>query len=365
MEVDGPSAVEAVAQTFPRFPSTGSVNVPQRTRHRYSQSLAGTPSLPVIDLTGPDPLHLNSPLSPTTPLLLRFWANESVHHRHHHPLNPASNPGCNVLELNQVADRSLLKRTMKPPQRTMQATEEADGGRRYSLRKRDGDFHPYTDYLRMWGREGKKLLDNLDKMERKKKRARVDESVNDDEEEYHQETQEESQTQRPHLRRSRSESREPQRRSEGIEKGRSKGHQHHPRPPVSPLYRPRAWVPPSPPRNPTKPVQEPIRRPDPQHDLSNKPRRFIPDDGSPVRGRACGTVQSDNGAFPRGKGDTSDEGEPLARERPSQNRAFTQLVHKMGDADSSEPDYDFNQPMADSHDELGSLPYLDNVPSPT
>jgi len=352
MEVDGPSTVEAAARTFPRFPSTGSVNVPMRKRHQYSQNCTDTPSLPVIDLTRPDPLHLNSPLTPTTPAISILGKRKRS--------SPSPSSYQVRLESSPQYARAIPRGRSKSFEeddevvaKTIQATEGAGHSRRYSLRKRDGEFHPYTDYLRMWGREGKKLLDNLDRMERKKKRARADEGI-DEEEEYHQETQVESQTQQTHPRRSRSQSREPQRRSKETEKGRSNVYQHHPRTPDSPLYRPRAWVPPSPPRNPTKPVQEPLRRPNLQHDLSNKPRGFVLDDGSPVRGRVAGPSKVTTVPNPSRKGDTSDKGEPLAREGPSQNRSLTQLVLQMG-ADSSEPDYDFDQPIVDSHEELSSI----------
>src|SRR5258706_2442182 len=359
MEVDGSSTNEAVTQAIPKFPSTGSVKSSQKTRHQYYQNPVVTPSLLDIDLATSDPfdiLHLNSPLSPTTPPATSILGKRK---------RPSPSPSPSQFRLDSrlqyaragPSGSKSFEEDDEALAKTMQATEEADGGRRYSLRKRDGEFHPYTDYLRMWGREGKKLLDNLEKMERKKKRARVDGSVRDGEEEYHQETQEESQTQLPQPRRSQAKSTEPQHRPKETEKGRSKSHRHHPRPPDSPLYRPRAWIPPSPPRNRAKPVQEQIRRPNPQHDLLNKPRRFILDDGSPARGRAAGSSKVTMLPSPRRTGDTSDEGEPLARAKPNQNRAITQLALQMGEADSSEPDFDADQPIADGHDELDSIPH--------
>jgi len=166
-------------------------------------------------------------------------------------------------------------------------------------------------------------------MQRKKKQAWVDGGVSDSEEEYHRETQEDSQTQRPHGRKSRVKSIEPLSRPKETDKGRPKSYRHHPRPPDSPSYRPRAWVSPSPPRNPTNPVQEPTRRPNPQHNLPNKPRKFILDDGSPVFGRAVGlpTVAM----LPNRKDDTSDEDDEKnrARNHPSSSwlsRWETQIV---------------------------------------
>jgi len=352
MEVDGSSTVEAVAQASPRLPS---INVLQKTRHQYSLNRISTPSLPPIDLTGPDPLHLNSPLSPTTPptasILGKRKRLSPLPSRNRFESWPQGFRAGPSGQSNSVGegDEVLAK--------AMQATEDVDGGRRYSFRKRDGEFLPYTNYVRQYGREGKKLLDTLDKVERKKKRARLGENVDDSDEEYHQETQEESQTQRPPSRKTRSKSREPRHRSKESEQGRSKSRQYHRRPSDSPMYRPRAWVPPSPPHNPTKPVQEPIRRPNPQHDLSGKPRRFIFDDGSPVRGRVAGPPNVTAVPSPslNRRDDTSDEYEPLIRGRSDQGRTLTQVDLQMGDVDSSEPYSDFNQPMADNHDESGSI----------
>jgi hypothetical protein len=356
MEVDGSFTDEAVAQEFPRLPSEGNVNAWQKTRHQCSQNRTGIPSLPSVDLTGPDPLHLNSPLSPIAspvPSILGKRKRSS----------PSPSPSQLRLEsrpqyarAEPTGQSNFFEENDDALTKTMQATEGVDGGRRYSLRKRDGEFHPYTDYLRMWGREGKKLLDNLDKMERRKKHPKVDGGVSDSEEEYHQETQEESQTQRPHPHRPRARSTEPQHRPKETEKGRLKSHRHHPRPPDSPLYRPRAWVPPSPPRNPTKPVQEPIKRPNPQQNLPNKARRFIIEDGSPVSGRTVGLSKTTIVRSPSRKSDTGYEGEPLARESPSRKRSVIQLALQMGNADGSEPDFNFNQPSADGHDELSSVP---------
>jgi len=347
MEVDASSADGAVVQVFSRFPSTG-------TRHQYSQNRTGISSLPSVDLTGPDPLHLNSPLSPTTPPITSILGK-----RKRSSPSPSPSPSQFLLEFGPPYPRAgptgrstSFEEDHEALTKAMKATEGADGGRRYSLRKRDGEFHPYTDYLRMWGREGKKLLDKLDKMERKKKHARVDGGVSDSEEEYHQETQEESQTQRPHSRKSRAKSTEPQHRPKETDKGRPNSHRHHPRPPDSPLYRPRAWVPPSPPRNPTKPVQEPIRRPNLQHNLPNKPRRFILDDGSPVFGRAVELPTVAMVPSPSRKGDMSDEGGPLVRERQSRKGPVIQLPLQMATMDNSEPDFSLNQPSADGHDEL-------------
>ena len=356
MEVDGSSTNEAVVQAISRFPSTGSVKVSQKTRHQYYQNRIVTPSLLDIDSTTSDPfdyLHLNSPLSPTTPPAPSILGKRKRSSPTPSPSQFRLKSRPQYARVETSASKSF--EDDETVAKAIQATMEADGGRRYSLRKRDGEFHPYTDYLRMWGREGKKLLDNLDKMERKKKRVRVDGSVRDDEEEYHQETQEESQNQPPHPPRLRAKSTEPQIRPKETEKGRPKSHRHHSRAPDSPLYRPRAWVPPSPPRNPAKPAQEPIRRPNPQHDLLKNPRRFILDDGSPVRGRPAGSSKVPMLPFPSRKGDASDEGEPLARGKPNQGRTVNQLVLQMGDADSSEPDSNSNQPIADGHDELDSV----------
>lgn len=346
MEVDGSSTDEAVVQALPRFPSTGSVNVSQKARH---QNRTGTPPPLSIELTGPDPLHLNSPLSPTTPpatsiLGKRKRSSPSPSPSQFRLESGPKHPRADPIGRSKSFEEALMK--------TMQGTDEANGGRRYSLRKRDGEFHPYTDYLRMWGREGKKLLDNLDKMERRKKRARFDEGVIDDEGEYHQGTQEESQTQPPDSHRPRAKSTEPQHRPKETEEGRSRSHRHHPRPPDSPLYRPRAWVPPSPPRNPTKPVQEPIKRPNPRHNLPTKPRRFIVDDGSPVHGRLVELSKVMMVPSPSRKGDTSGEDEPPERTKQSQKRSVLHLESQMENADRSEPDFDFNQPSADGHDEI-------------
>ena len=341
---------EAVSQSFARLPSSGYVTVSQKTRRQYSPTRTSTPSLPVIDLTGPDPLHLNSPLSPitppTAPVLGKRKRPSPSHFQGHF----------------ESQSHHALKEVDETLAKDMEAAMGAVGGPRYSLRKRDGDFLPYTDYVRKYGLEGRKLLDNLDKMERKKKRVRIDESDNEDEEEYHQETQGESQTQRP---KSRSKSRERRPRSEENEKSRSKSRQCDSRRLDSPLYRPRAWVPPSPPRNPTKPVQEPIRRPSSQHNVSIAPRKFILDDGSPVRGRAAGPskVTPILSSSPSGMGDASDESQPLIRRRPNQDRTLNQMVHQMEDVDSSEPDYDFNQPMADDYDNSDSI--LPQKPAPT
>lgn len=324
----------------------GNITVSQKTRRQYSPTRASTPSLQVIDLTGPDPLHLNSPLSPITPPTASVLGKRKRPLPSHFQGHFESQPQ-HALEED---DETLAK--------DIEAAKGAVGGPRYSLRKRDGDFLPYTDYVRKYGLEGRKLLDNLDKMERKKKRVRVDESDNEDEEEYHQETQEESQTQRPHSRKSGSKSRERRPRSEENERRRSKSRQHDSRPPDSPLYRPRAWVPPSPPRNPTKPAQEPIRRPSSQRNVSSKPRKFILDDGSPVRGRVAGPskVTPILSSSPNRMGDANDESQPLTRRRPNQDRTLNQMVHQMRDVDSSEPDYDFNQPVADNHDNSDSTP---------
>jgi len=181
------------------------------------------------------------------------------------------------------------------------------------------------------GREGKKLLDKLDKMGRKKKHARVDGGVSDSKEEYHQEKQEESRTQRPRSPRSRAKSTEPQHRPKETDKGMPKSHRHYLRPPDSPLYRPRAWVPPSPPRNPTNPVQEP----NPQRNLPRKPRRFILDDGSPVFGRAVGLPTVAMVPSPSRKGDMSDDRSSswpsrwelwIILNRPSTSTNQTQMV---------------------------------------
>ena len=327
MEVDEPPT-ESITQSFARLPSSGIVNVSQKTPHKYSRNRTSTLLLPAINLTGPDPLHFNSPLSPVTP-------TASVLGKRKRP-SPSPSPSHfqSRFESRPQYARAGPSGQSKPFEegdetlaKEVQAAEVANGGARYSLRKRDGEFLPYTDYVRMYGPEGRRLLDTLDKMEHKKKRVRIDESDNDDEEEYHQETQEESQTQRPHPRKSRSESRGPRSRSEENEKSRSKSRQHRPRPPGSPVYRPRAWVPPSPPRNPTKPAQEPVRRSSPRHNISNKPRQFILDDSPPVRGRA---------AWP--------------------SKVTTVPSPKPSRMDSSEPDHDFNQPMADNHGESGSIP---------
>ena len=351
MEVDGPFTVEAVARIFPRRPSTRSVDIPQNARHQYYQNRTSIPSLPVDDLAGPDLLHLNSPLSPTTPPTASILGKR----KRPSPSSPSSPSQARVksqLQRARVGVQSKSFEDYTALTKAIQGTEGADGGRRhYSLRKRDGEFLPYTDYLRRYGREGKKELDRLDKMERKKQ-ARADGDVSDDGEEYNQETQEESQTQLPHLRESLSKSKEARRRSRENEKGRSNNRPYHPRLPDSP----RAWVPPSPPRGPIKPVQEPVRRTNPQHNLSNMPRRFIFDDGSPVRRSAAGPSKVTTVPPPSREGDSNDECEPLVRERPNQDRSLTQMVLQMGDMDGSELDNDFNQTMADSHDELDFIP---------
>jgi len=181
---------------------------------------------------------------------------------------------------------------------------------------------------------GQEAVGQIRQVGTQEKQARVDGGVSDSEEEYHQETQEESQIQRPHSRKSRAKSTEPQHRLKETDKCRLKSHRYHPRPPDAPLYRPRAWAPPSPPRNPTKPVQEPIRRPNPWHNLPNKPKRLILDDGSPVSGRAVGLPKVTIAPSPSRKGDTSHEGEPeTIRHR---------LALRMGNAGSSEPDFNFH-----------------------
>jgi len=117
MEADASSAEGAVVPAFPSLPSTGSVNVSQTRRHQYSQNRTGIPLLLPIDLTGADPLHLNSPLSPNTPPITSIWANEAFITITIAP-KFRLNLGRSMLELNQQIGRSLLRR---PPRRLIVA----------------------------------------------------------------------------------------------------------------------------------------------------------------------------------------------------------------------------------------------------
>jgi len=144
MEVDAFSADEPVVQAFPSVPSLGSVNVSQTTRHQHSENCTGIPSLLSLDLTGPDPLHLNSSLSPTTPPMTSILGKRK---RSPSPSQFLLESG---LPYPQAEPTGRSTPFEEDDEALTKAIEEAGGGRRCSLRWRDGEFHPYTDYLRMW-----------------------------------------------------------------------------------------------------------------------------------------------------------------------------------------------------------------------